>query len=312
MCKETILLLAAVFAAVALRSDAFMIPQSSSTVVPSITTSPLFMGKSQVMPGPSGKASSGPSASEFRQKKMSDRLRKKNAKKNKKNKKAGGFGDEDGEGGSSAKNSKKSPIMEIELVAEPEGGVEVIMLEEFVSAEGGEEDGSFQIRLKDMGVIDASLDKAVYEHGQELGAEIHNFWLTASAEGSEISKIRTVLLKDAAKNANFPGFRKGQIPPYAQPKMTNFALRDAIVGGCEDALKKFGVLSLDAETTPEGLGEVTFHEDVDKISNKYNIKTCPTVPFTANFRGTFDPNLIKQEAATEEDDGIVEAEVVEE
>ena len=84
------------------------------------------------------------------------------------------------------------------------------------------------------------------------------FWLQYKADGGEVSKLRTQILKgsyalctlassltrqmfqphrpiirspppqDASKKAQFPGFRKGQIPPYAMPQMTSFALQEAI------------------------------------------------------------------------------------
>jgi hypothetical protein len=34
------------------------------------------------------------------------------------------------------------------------------------------------------------------------------FWMTASAEAKLIQEIRSTILKDASKKANFPGFRK--------------------------------------------------------------------------------------------------------
>ena len=48
-------------------------------------------------------------------------------------------------------------------------------------------------------------------------------------------------MKDFKKVAQFPGFRKGQIPPYAQPKMTNFALQEVLVSSCQEAITRFGV-----------------------------------------------------------------------
>jgi hypothetical protein len=36
----------------------------------------------------------------------------------------------------------------------------------------------------------------------------YKFWMTAEAEGALIKEIRTQILKDASKKANFPGFRK--------------------------------------------------------------------------------------------------------
>lgn len=38
--------------------------------------------------------------------------------------------------------------------------------------------------------------------------DVFEFWLTATAEAAMIQEIRTTILKDASKKANFPGFRK--------------------------------------------------------------------------------------------------------
>jgi len=245
----------------------------------------LSMGKTSTMPGPAGKGSSGPSVSEYRQKKMSNRLRKKNKKKK------GGFSDDDDDENGSAPTKGKT-IMDIELVTEPEGGDEVTRLVPLSDDVQNSDD--FVIRLKDLGAVDES-DEA-YDLKDSLGAPVHNFWLTALAEGAAIQKTRNIVVRDASKKANFPGFRVGQIPPYAQPKMTQFALREVIVESCQAGIKLFGVNEIN-----EGqLGAVTFNEDVDAISNKYNIKTCPSVPFTANFRGTFDQEALRKEDTPKE------------
>jgi hypothetical protein len=36
----------------------------------------------------------------------------------------------------------------------------------------------------------------------------YSFWMSAQAEGALIKEIRTQILKDASKKANFPGFKK--------------------------------------------------------------------------------------------------------
>lgn len=271
---------ASIAAAVTIASsatDAFLVPASTTTAFRRSSTS-IDMGKSQVMPGPAGKASSGPSTSEYRQNKMKKRLSKK-----KKGKKGGGFSsvddledDGDVEGGAPR-------LMEVELVDEPEGGEEVAPIE-------GSVGGSESIRLKDLGPVDES-DEA-HSLREELGAPVHNFWLTAVAGGDAIRKTRAIVARDASKKSNFPGFRPGQIPPYAQPQMTNFALREVMVTSCQEAIGKFGVKEIN-----EGqLGAVTFNEDVDVISKKYDIKGCPGVPFTANFRAYFDPDIVRDDA----------------
>lgn len=62
---------------------------------------------------------------------------------------------------------------------------------------------------------------------------VHSFWLTAVADGAKIKELRQQTEKEASKKANFPGFRKGQIPPYAQPRMTMFAIQEAVIKTCK-------------------------------------------------------------------------------
>jgi len=231
---------------------------------------------------------------------MNDRLKKK------KSKKSGGFGGSDDEAAATAA-TKSSPIMDIELVATPEGGADVTPLSGGASGDEQSLNDEFVVRVKDMGPVEDN--DAAKEYGASIGATVHNFWLTALAPGDAISKTRIIVLKDASKNAQFPGFRKGQIPPYAQPKMTNFALREVIVSSCQDALVKFGVKCLDKEAGE--LGDIIFNEDVDDISKKYDIKTCPSVPYTANFMGIFDPDAVREvvedaEESTPETTSVVE------
>lgn len=98
----------------------------------------------------------------------------------------------------------------VELVAEPEGGTELTPASSSLP-------GS---RMKDMGPVEG-------EDG------VHNFWLSATAEGKKIKELRMQTEKEAAKKADFPGFRKGQIPPYAMPRMTMFAIQEAVIKTCE-------------------------------------------------------------------------------
>jgi hypothetical protein len=76
----------------------------------------------------------------------------------------------------------------VELDPEPEGGEEITPLSSLPDC-----------RVKNMGEQPKikSDDGPVYE-----------FWMMASAEGALVKEIRTQILKDASKKANFPGFRK--------------------------------------------------------------------------------------------------------
>lgn len=75
--------------------------------------------------------------------------------------------------------------MEFELVAEPEGGTELKMIQ--TTTKG--------TRMKEM-------------ESREDDDETYTFWMTAFSEADLIKSIRTQVLKDASKKANFPGFRK--------------------------------------------------------------------------------------------------------
>lgn len=72
-----------------------------------------------------------------------------------------------------------------ELTPEPEGGDELTKMSS--SMEGS--------RMKNMGA-----------DGDEEG--VYKFWLSATADGEKIKKLRQQTEKEASRKANFPGFRK--------------------------------------------------------------------------------------------------------
>ena len=59
----------------------------------------------------------------------------------------------------------------------------------------------------------------------EVGDGVYNFWLTCKADGGKVKSLIQQTEKEASRKANFPGFRKGQIPPYARPQITTFAIQ---------------------------------------------------------------------------------------
>mmetsp|Transcript_12250 Transcript_12250/g.22231 ORF Transcript_12250/g.22231 Transcript_12250/m.22231 type:complete len:208 (-) Transcript_12250:200-823(-) len=171
--------------------------------------------------------------------------------------------------------------MAVELIAEPAGGEEVTAFDTMPAT-----------RVKDMGPV---LGETSY------GEPVHEFWLSSEADGTYIKEIRTQVSKDAAKKANFPGFRKGQIPPYAQPRMTMFAVQEAIVKTCEGAVSAYGLKSK---------GQVEVKEDVKEIADGY--KMGDSVEFTAVFQAAYDPKKKKVANApsttTSEDEPVTPAE----
>lgn len=136
------------------------------------------------------------------------------------------------------------------------------------------------------------------------GEGVYKFWLSAIADGAQVKQLRQATEKEASKKANFPGFRKGQVPPYAQPQLTMFAVQEAIIKTCEQSLEAYGLESL-----PGSAGEVTVNEDVKDICKGYKVGT--DIPFTATYMGKFDAN-VRAASATEkaEEDDIVDVEVV--
>ena len=114
---------------------------------------------------------------------------------------------------SSALTTVRTFLRAVELKPEPDGGDELKRVTLTSSLLPGS-------RLKNLGPDDE-------------GEGIYKFWLTAKADGKEIKRLRDQTEKEASKKANFPGFRKGQVPPYAQPQMTGFAVQEAIIKACE-------------------------------------------------------------------------------
>lgn len=76
----------------------------------------------------------------------------------------------------------------VELTPEPDGGDELTALK---TMEGS--------RMKNMGEVEGVSDE---------DGTVYKFWLSATAQGPLVKQLNTQVLKDAAKKANFPGFRK--------------------------------------------------------------------------------------------------------
>jgi hypothetical protein len=86
--------------------------------------------------------------------------------------------------------SVRTPVVlnAVELTPEPEGGEDLTALK---TLEG--------CRVKNMGEA-ASVKRD--------DGTVYSFWITATAEGALIKELHTKVLKDASKEAKFPGFRK--------------------------------------------------------------------------------------------------------
>lgn len=150
--------------------------------------------------------------------------------------------------------------MAVELEPEPEGGKE---LEASATLPG--------CRVKEMEELPDIKDNK---------GTVYKFWMTASVEGALIKEIRSQILKDASKKANFPGFRKGQVPPYAQPQITNFAVQEGIIKTVESAMEAYKLESIAGSN-----GQLEVLEDVEAMSKQY--KTGDSIQFTATLNAVY-------------------------
>ena len=89
---------------------------------------------------------------------------------------------------SSSRKVTSSPLAAVPLEPEPQGGEEIVTKNTVPGC-----------RIKKM----AAAPELKSDDG-----DVYEFWLTATAEAAMIQEIRTTVLKDASKKANFPGFRK--------------------------------------------------------------------------------------------------------
>merc|ERR1712032_1786174 len=89
------------------------------------------------------------------------------------------------------------------------------------------------------------------------------------------------VMKDSAKKANFPGFRKGQLPPYAMPQIREFSVEEGIVTTCRSAVEAYGLKSLSGSD-----GKVSVSENVPDLAKVY--KLGDDIQFTATFNAMYD------------------------
>jgi hypothetical protein len=157
----------------------------------------------------------------------------------------------------------------VELKPEPEGGTE-LPLNKLCP----------EYRVKEMRELDPAEVEAKYS---ELAADgtpkvkpTHEFWMTGVIDTYGVELNKKALLKDMKAKANFPGFRKGQVPPYAMPQVVLFSIQDALIAAVKVVIEEFGL---------NNGGEVTIHEDVEAIAKSY--KAGVNITFTASVQAAY-------------------------
>uniref|UniRef100_A0A7S2CEA7 Trigger factor ribosome-binding bacterial domain-containing protein n=1 Tax=Florenciella parvula TaxID=236787 RepID=A0A7S2CEA7_9STRA len=132
------------------------------------------------------------------------------------------------------------------------------------------------------------------------GEGIYEFWMSTTVPGGVTKDSMMKIEKDAAKNANFPGFKKGQIPPWAKPQLKAFCVEDAINNAILDAIESAELTALEGD---DRKAEVV--EDVKELTNSFKIGT--PLSFTAT---VLCKQTLSAEAAAE--GAVVDVEVKEE
>ena len=116
----------------------------------------------------------------------------------------------------------------------------------------------------------------------EQNPEVNNYWVTSVAPSSAIKETTKQLQIQAAKKAQFPGFRKGQLPPHAKKKIVGFAVRESIQDQMKFVIQQgYGLETVKKNESDEG--DITFLENIDELTQAY--KEGEDVPFTACFSG---------------------------
>ena len=144
----------------------------------------------------------------------------------------------------------------------------------------------------------------------EAGEEVSEFWVRMTVPGEATQAYMSKLMAEAKKNANFPGFRPGQIPPYARPQMVAFAMEEAINTGLLDVIDDTGLKAMGGDDA-----QAKILEDIKKLSKTFKPGTPLT--FTATFRAKEEekaeasaPTADAAEAEPEAEPAAVDAEIV--
>jgi hypothetical protein len=179
----------------------------------------------------------------------------------------------------------------VELKPEPDNGEELTSVKTMTGS-----------RMKDMGEATGLTGVRTDEDADQT---VYKFWLKARVEGPLIKEIHTTVLKDSAKKANFPGFRKGQVPPFAMPQIKGFAVQEGVIRTCQSAVDAYGLKSVNGSD-----GEVEVLEDIPEIAKSYNLPSNEGIEFTAYFNAIYDPALVKpkqkEEVNSSDDASIID------
>ena len=100
------------------------------------------------------------------------------------------------------------------------------------------------------GLIAATAVEYTAVKGDEVKNGGHKYTFTVTVPGDMSMDSYTTIMKDFKKNAQFPGFRKGTIPPFMLPKVKQFVILDCLEKTLSEAVKEEGLMLADDEVKP--------------------------------------------------------------
>ena len=172
-----------------------------------------------------------------------------------------------------------APLYAYPTVPEPSGGT---VIEPSSSKENPGVPGGASSSSSSSSSASSSTVKVMESNVLESEDGVSSYWVRASASSQSVLDIKKKLMIASAKKANFPGFRKGQIPPYAIGRILGFAVREAVQDRMREVLlEEYNLESVKKEEDAEG--DITVLEDMDELIKEY--KEGEDVEFTATFYG---------------------------
>lgn len=102
--------------------------------------------------------------------------------------------------------------------------------------------------------------------GEEGPGEIAKYKLVLEIPGTYSRQQRKKSLASLKKNANFPGFRKGTIPPFIKKDVDGFVLQDSITDVVSQACQELGLKPIDGD---KGGPEM----DMDDMKSRFEVGT---------------------------------------
>ncbi|CAM9518388.1 unnamed protein product [Chrysoparadoxa australica] len=92
---------------------------------------------------------------------------------------------------------------------------------------------------------------------------INSYAFEIEVPGERTDRVWRNVGKELKKNANFPGFRKGQIPPYAMAETWNFTIQECINESVLQAMAAHGLVKADEKEAEADIKEK--FEDIKKV-----------------------------------------------